>query len=152
MEFNSSSISRRVSMSADILWGFWPLCVSRMKFTIFLFKLICRYFGETVNAQDAELVHSFCDNMCDVCMCPSSRLLVFSNHRHVCHKHGNCRCIGFQRHCRCVCSPCPWLSTMPAKITSSFAPGPTIGGLTCCSFRWHCGGLREWQVGYSSSS
>ncbi|KAH9992057.1 P-loop containing nucleoside triphosphate hydrolase protein [Russula vinacea] len=34
--------------------------------------LICRYFGETVNAQDPELVRSFCDNMCDVRMLPSA--------------------------------------------------------------------------------
>ncbi|KAN0118615.1 ATP-dependent DNA helicase [Russula decolorans] len=31
---------------------------------------ICRYFGETVNAQDAEQVRSYCDNMCDVCKSP----------------------------------------------------------------------------------
>ncbi|KAF8491239.1 ATP-dependent DNA helicase [Russula emetica] len=31
---------------------------------------ICRYFGEMINAQDAEQVRSYCDNMCDVCKNP----------------------------------------------------------------------------------
>ncbi|KAH9959764.1 ATP-dependent DNA helicase [Russula dissimulans] len=31
---------------------------------------ICRYFGETVDTQDAGVVQSYCDNMCDVCKNP----------------------------------------------------------------------------------
>ncbi|KAI0248645.1 P-loop containing nucleoside triphosphate hydrolase protein, partial [Lactifluus subvellereus] len=31
---------------------------------------VCRYFGETVDARDAEVVRSYCDNMCDVCKNP----------------------------------------------------------------------------------
>ncbi|KAI0269956.1 ATP-dependent DNA helicase [Gloeopeniophorella convolvens] len=32
--------------------------------------LICRYFGEVVDARDADIVKSYCDNMCDVCKNP----------------------------------------------------------------------------------
>ncbi|KAH9979944.1 ATP-dependent DNA helicase [Lactifluus volemus] len=32
--------------------------------------LICRYFGETVDIRDTNVVRSYCDNMCDVCKNP----------------------------------------------------------------------------------
>ncbi|RPD77979.1 ATP-dependent DNA helicase [Lentinus tigrinus ALCF2SS1-7] len=32
--------------------------------------LICRYFGEKINARDAEIVKTYCDKMCDVCKYP----------------------------------------------------------------------------------
>lgn len=31
---------------------------------------ICRYFGEDINADDAEAVRRYCNNMCDVCKYP----------------------------------------------------------------------------------
>ncbi|KAF8909050.1 P-loop containing nucleoside triphosphate hydrolase protein [Gymnopilus junonius] len=31
---------------------------------------ICRYFGESIDEEDEQVIHSYCNNMCDVCKFP----------------------------------------------------------------------------------
>ncbi|TFK33046.1 P-loop containing nucleoside triphosphate hydrolase protein [Crucibulum laeve] len=46
---------------------------------------ICRYFGETINTDDANVVKGYCDLMCDVCKYPEktkNRILKLSTYEH----------------------------------------------------------------------